>query len=149
MTEVHAVARRTVRITYHHGYDMYSIAICRGDEILDHIAVGNYWKIPCEDLAFYDEPVAERLAKTLSQRYGIDISRVDVDYRNSLPTTVRTIYYRSSDSYRIVVCAGDRELDVPIEVVTMGGLRGRIAAEDVVEHAASARLLPRSWIDLP
>lgn len=65
-----------------------------------------------------------------------------------IPTTVRTKYYRGSDCCRVVVCAGDTELNM-VGTFVEGGEEGRAAAERAAENAAFVRLLPTSWIDLP
>lgn len=68
--------------------------------------------------------------------------------RLRVPTTVRTIYYRDEDCYRVVVCAGDKELEI-VGIFTAGGKIGRLEAEMAADQAAFERLLPTSWIDLP
>jgi hypothetical protein len=63
--------------------------------------------------------------------------------------TVRTIYYRGSDCYRVVVLdAYGREVE-QIGTFTEGGTTGERRAQEWAEQAAAARELPTSWIDVP
>lgn len=87
---------------------------------------------------------------SLSAR-GNDIWQQHLDklgHYGNMPATVRTFYYRGIDCYRVVVCAGDKELNT-VDVVTTGGPRGRDQAEAAAESAAFIRMLPTSWIDVP
>jgi hypothetical protein len=58
--------RRTVRVTYFRGADIFHVNLVIGDNVISNTVGTN------------DEDTAEGMAKRFSKYYGVDITRLDV-----------------------------------------------------------------------
>lgn len=63
--------RRTVRIQYSRGCDTYYVSLAQGDRVTGVVAYISQGE--------FAEDVAEKVATLVADRYGLDITRLDVN----------------------------------------------------------------------